>query len=145
MLFPRTVPKGGDTLDGKFVPEGTQICFDSWSFGRRKDVYGMDAEVFRPERFTEASAEKRQQMISHSDLIFSAGRFKCAGQVMAHLEIYKVIAEVRLWPMAEKNNEIVTDKIFSFSETLTFKSSIQRGPLTWRIGRCLSFETYGSG
>jgi cytochrome P450 len=94
MLFPRTVPKGGDTLDDKFVPGGTQICFDSWSFGRRKDVYGEDADVFRPERFTDASPEKRAVMMKHSELIFGSGRFKCAGQAVAYLELNKVFVEV---------------------------------------------------
>ena len=98
MLFPRTVPKGGDTLDGKFIPEGTQIAFDSWSFGRRKDVYGEDVDVFRPERFADAPRQDRLRMERHTEMIFSSGRFKCAGQAMAHLEMNKVFPESILNP-----------------------------------------------
>ncbi len=68
-IFPRTVGKGGIELEGKFVPEGTEITCNPWlvrelpifdRFGmlliicvqvhRDRAVFGEDAEVFRPER-----------------------------------------------------------------------------------------------
>ncbi|SPO06377.1 related to pisatin demethylase [Cephalotrichum gorgonifer] len=94
MLFPRTVPPSGDILGGQFVPGGTQICIDSWSLGRRKDVYGEDVDVFRPERFTEASPPRRLSMERHTELFFGSGRFKCAGQNLAHMEMNKMFVEL---------------------------------------------------
>ena len=47
------LPKGGG-LDGQaplFVPKGTSCRFAVYSLHRRRDVYGDDAEEFRPERW----------------------------------------------------------------------------------------------
>jgi cytochrome P450 len=95
LLFPKVVPTGGDTLDGKFVPGGTKIAFDSWSFGRRTDVFGDDAGIFRPERFLDASAENRVEMEKTTELLFGFGRYMCAGKVFAFMELNKVFVEVR--------------------------------------------------
>jgi len=47
------LPRGGGP-DGQaplFVPKGTSCRFVLYSLHRRKDVYGDDAEEFRPERW----------------------------------------------------------------------------------------------
>ena len=47
------LPKGGGP-DGQspiFIPKGTGCRYTSHSLHRRKDVYGEDAEEFRPERW----------------------------------------------------------------------------------------------
>lgn len=94
LLFPKVVPPEGDTLDGKFIPGGTKIAFDSWSFGRRTDIYGEDAGFFRPERFLDASAENRLEMEKTTELLFGFGRYMCAGKVFAFMELNKVFVEV---------------------------------------------------
>lgn len=94
MLFPKVVPPEGDILDGKFVPGGTKIAIDTWSMGRRIDIYGPDVDIFRPERFTEAAPGKRAGMEKAAELIFGAGRYLCPGKGMALLELNKVFVEV---------------------------------------------------
>lgn len=89
MLFSKVVTPQGDTLAGQFVPGGTKIGFDSWSFGRREDIYGADAAVFRPERFIEADPETRLEMERNTELIFGAGCYTCAGKNVAVLELWK--------------------------------------------------------
>ena len=47
------LPRGGGP-DGKepiFVPKGTNVRYQPWCMQRRKDLYGEDAEEFRPERW----------------------------------------------------------------------------------------------
>lgn len=47
------LPVGGGPV-GKspiFIKSGTQIIYQVWAMHRRKDFYGEDAEVFRPERW----------------------------------------------------------------------------------------------
>lgn len=47
------LPRGGGP-DGKsplFVPRGTGCRWSTWSMHRRRDLYGEDAEEFRPERW----------------------------------------------------------------------------------------------
>jgi len=94
MLFPKTVPPGGDILGGKFVRGGTKIAVDTWSLGRRVEVYGDDADVFRPERFTEATPERRAEMVRTAELIFGSGRYLCPGKGLALMELNKVFVEV---------------------------------------------------
>ncbi|KAK4446422.1 putative cytochrome p450 monooxygenase [Podospora aff. communis PSN243] len=94
--LPKVVPPQGDTLNGTFVPGGTKIAIDIWSLGRRVDVFGQDAAVFRPERFLEATSGKRAHMEQVTDLIFGYGRYMCPGKTMAWLEMNKTFVEVNL-------------------------------------------------
>ncbi|KAJ2998564.1 hypothetical protein NUW58_g281 [Xylaria curta] len=92
--FPKKVPAGGDTLCEKFVPEGTDIFVNFWSMLRNKEVFGDDAEVFRPERFLECSEEKRSELMRNIDLAFGHGRWQCPGKTLAWLELNKVFVEI---------------------------------------------------
>jgi len=47
------LPRGGGP-DGKqpiLIPKGTQVRYSSYRLHRRKDIYGLDADEFRPERW----------------------------------------------------------------------------------------------
>ena len=81
-------------FDGKFVPGGTKIAWNVWSLLRRKEMFGEDASVFRPERWLEASTDKRIEMERHVELIFGYGRYMCAGKIIAFLELNKIFFEV---------------------------------------------------
>ncbi|KAM7184291.1 cytochrome p450 [Rhypophila sp. PSN 637] len=94
LLFPKVVPAKGDILEGKSVPGGTKIAVDFWSMGRRIDIYGQDAMVFRPERFLDATPEKRAVMEKTTDLMFGYGRYLCPGKAMAWLEMNKLFIEL---------------------------------------------------
>ncbi len=48
--FFKTVPAGGDTIDGKYIPAGTQIGSSPFGIHHSKKMFGEDAEIFRPER-----------------------------------------------------------------------------------------------
>jgi cytochrome P450 len=50
-----TLPVGGgdDLQSPVLVSEGTVVGFHIYGMQRRPDLYGMDAEVFRPERWDE--------------------------------------------------------------------------------------------
>ncbi|KAI8623318.1 cytochrome P450 [Xylariaceae sp. FL1651] len=92
--FPKKVPAGGDTICGKFVPEGTDIFVNLWSMLRNKEVFGDDAEVFRPERFLEGDAHRRSELIKNIDLAFGHGRWQCPGKTLAWLELNKIFVEI---------------------------------------------------
>jgi cytochrome P450 len=49
------LPTGGgpDRQSPVLVPKGSAIAYSVYSMHRRPDLYGMDAEVFRPERWEE--------------------------------------------------------------------------------------------
>jgi cytochrome P450 len=50
----REVPEGGAEICGKFFPAGTVIGLNSWVAHYNTDVFGPDAQHFRPERWIEA-------------------------------------------------------------------------------------------
>lgn len=91
----KEVPPGGDTLpDGRFVPGGTRIAQNWLAIQRRRDIYGDDADVFRPERWLGISAEQKQLMVQTTELVFGYGRWGCLGKPLAFLELNKVFVEV---------------------------------------------------
>lgn len=90
----KQVPPGGDVIDGKYLPGGTQIGGSSLSIQHSKQIFGPDADSFRPERWIEADAEKVTEMISTVDLIFHYGKYHCLGKPVAMMEFNKVFVEV---------------------------------------------------
>ncbi|KAK6373428.1 hypothetical protein LTS17_008448 [Exophiala oligosperma] len=53
-LLERIVPVEGATVSGHFLPGGTVVGMNPWVAARDKNVYGGDADKFRPERWLEA-------------------------------------------------------------------------------------------
>jgi cytochrome P450 len=49
------LPTGGgpDRTAPVLIPKGSAVAFSVYSMHRRPDLYGMDAELFRPERWDE--------------------------------------------------------------------------------------------
>lgn len=93
--FYKIVPKGGDVIDGKFIPAGTQIGSSPFGIHHSKKLFGEDAEMFRPERWLEADPEKLAAMTSTSDLVFHYGKYQCPGRSVAWMEFNKIFVEVR--------------------------------------------------
>ncbi|BCS06636.1 hypothetical protein ALUC_11017S [Aspergillus luchuensis] len=96
-LRERVVPPGGDTLNGVYVPEGTNIGLNLPGL-LRNEVFGPDVDVFRPERWLEATAEQRQRMDRVHELMFNWGSTRCLGIRLAVMMMGKVVVEVlRRW------------------------------------------------
>ena len=72
----RLVPPEGAELDGHFFPGGTTIATNGWVLHRDKDVFGQDADDFRPERWLEDEEQAKRMerymfQVSSPDLPFS--------------------------------------------------------------------------
>jgi cytochrome P450 len=93
-LMQKTVPPAGDYLNGKFVPGGTQIGYCAWGVHRNQEIFGDDAEMFRPDRWFEDDEEKLGNMNRTHDLVFGSGRYACLGKTVAQIELSKALAEV---------------------------------------------------
>ncbi|KAK2589590.1 hypothetical protein QQS21_012733 [Conoideocrella luteorostrata] len=94
-LMAKEVPQGGDTFKGVFLPEGTRIGYCAWGIFRKKEVWGQDADEFKPERWMDASPTKRKEMDETLDLVFGYGRWQCLGRNVAQMELNKIFVEVR--------------------------------------------------
>ena len=92
--LPRVVPKGGDFFQGKFLPEGTVIGHARWNMSRKNKVYGGDCEIYRPERWLEASEQKLADMNRSHEGLFMTGRHRCLGERIARNELYKMTFEM---------------------------------------------------
>jgi len=57
------VPEAGDEveIDGKkiFIPEGTNIGWCVWGITMNRDIFGEDANIFRPERWLVDDTDKQ--------------------------------------------------------------------------------------
>ena len=62
LILEREVPEGGAELAGRHIPEGTIVGFNPWVILHNRDVYGEDADVFRPERWLEADEARLKEM-----------------------------------------------------------------------------------
>ncbi|KAG5949892.1 hypothetical protein E4U53_005664 [Claviceps sorghi] len=90
----KEVPPDGDNWNGLAFPPGTRISLSMWGVFRSRDVWGPDADEFRPERWLEAPAEKRAEMDSTWDIIFSSGKWGCLGRNIAQIEMNKTLVEL---------------------------------------------------
>ncbi|KAI0127016.1 cytochrome P450 [Xylariales sp. AK1849] len=86
----REVPKGGAAVCGQFFPAGTNIGVNPWVPHHSKEVFGPDADEFRPERWLEASGERAAAM-EQCMVHFGLGSRTCIGRNVSLLEINKVL------------------------------------------------------
>ncbi|GKT50324.1 cytochrome P450 monooxygenase lolP1 [Colletotrichum spaethianum] len=99
-IMAKEAPAAGDTWKGQFIPGGTRIGWSVWSMFRREDVWGNDAQEFRPERWLAEEqggttpTEKLREMESTIDLAFSYGKYQCLGRPVALIELNKVFFEL---------------------------------------------------
>lgn len=55
-LLERILPEHGASVHGKFLSGGTVVGINPWVVARDTDVYGHDANAFRPERWLNVDA-----------------------------------------------------------------------------------------
>lgn len=89
----RIAPVGGVQLGDVFVPGGTNIGCNAWTLHLDKDLWGQDADEWRPERWLEASEAKKAEM-KNSMFAFGAGSRTCIGKNVSYLEMYKLVPAV---------------------------------------------------
>ncbi|KAF4945581.1 hypothetical protein FGADI_11837 [Fusarium gaditjirri] len=90
----KQVPPEGDTINGFFVPGGTQVGQGFYAVGRSRLVWGDDADVFRPERWVLADDDRLRGMIAALDTHFGHGKYSCLGKPIALMEIHKAVFEL---------------------------------------------------
>ncbi|QIW98805.1 hypothetical protein AMS68_004323 [Peltaster fructicola] len=103
-LAGRQSPKGGATLNGVYIPEGTQVGLSTYAMLRREALFGHDADTFRPERWLDGDPDFIQSMEKNHSLIFGSGRTSCLGKNIAMMELRKAVFEIfRSYDMVRVN------------------------------------------
>lgn len=98
-ILERVVPAPGLALrDGRVIAPGTIVGMNQWLISRDREVYGGDADIFRPERWLRGNDEPlmayeaRLKLMKDADLSFGGGNRICTGRHMAYIEMFKVTA-----------------------------------------------------
>ena len=81
-LVDTTLPFGGGTEGNQpiFVAKGTVVNWSTYALHRRKDLYGEDAEDFRPERWLDGGDGKPVLRVAWEYLPFNGGPRTCLGR-----------------------------------------------------------------
>ncbi|KAF2691455.1 cytochrome P450 [Lentithecium fluviatile CBS 122367] len=90
--FLRSVPPGGDTIDGQFLPGGTTVSVSTWCSGHSSTNFKKPDE-FIPERWFGSAYASDNKLASRP---FSMGPRGCIGKNLAYMELRLVMARM-IW------------------------------------------------
>jgi len=83
-LVLREVTDDFEIESGLVIPKGVHICINFFALQRRKDIWGPDSTVFKPERFASENSDNRHLF---SFLPFSAGPRICIANKYSNIAI----------------------------------------------------------
>ena len=75
LTLPREIPAHGVEVGGTFLPAGYKAGINPAVLQHNRDVFGDDADKFRPERWLGEGAERMERCM----MVFGAGKRKCMG------------------------------------------------------------------
>nr|BAK09428.1 cytochrome P450 [Postia placenta] len=106
--LPRVVPAGGLTVLGQHLKEGTVVSSPIYTLHTNEVVWGENAHEFYPERWLEASADAKKEMM-RSFVPFSAGPRACLGRNLALQQLHVMFATIfRRYSFALENDAQLT-------------------------------------
>ncbi|KIW02606.1 hypothetical protein, variant [Verruconis gallopava] len=125
------LPTGGgpDRKSPVFVPKGSAIAYSVYSMHRRPDLYGMDAELFRPERWDEdMPLNKDPTNAKWGYLPFNGGPRICIGMDFALTEAaITVVRLIRRFPNMKLPEGETVELVGVEKQTTTLVVSITNG------------------
>src|SRR6201996_5931239 len=88
--LPRVVPPGpGITIQNHHFPQGLVLSVPSYTIHHSKEIWGPDADEFRPERWEKVTERQKEAFIP-----FSYGPRACVGRNVAEMEMALIGATV---------------------------------------------------
>lgn len=95
--FPRSIAPGAESIIpelSKPLPLGTIVSSNPYVLGHSKEIWGGDAESWRPQRWLGTDSERKKQ--DEKFVVFSKGARGCLGKDLAMLMLVKAVASVLL-------------------------------------------------
>jgi benzoate 4-monooxygenase len=88
--LPRMIPPGpGITLAGHHFPQGTVLSVPAYTIHHSKEIWGADADEFKPERWEKVTEQQKAAFIP-----FSYGPRACVGRNVAEMELALIVGTV---------------------------------------------------
>ncbi|KAK3669749.1 hypothetical protein LTR78_010377 [Recurvomyces mirabilis] len=89
----RDVPEGGLECSGWFIRPGSVVGINAWSAHYNQNIFGHDANEFKPERWINRDKEGLRAMEAYW-MPFGFGARTCLGRHISMLEISKLIPQL---------------------------------------------------
>jgi cytochrome P450 len=128
--LPRVVPSEGSQIGEYFLPPGSTCGASARAVNCSREIFGPDAEEFRPERWVARSPSDEERIKKEKSFLmtFGMGSRSCIGKHLATVEMYKYIAQFFRHFDAELENEDNpwTTRTQWFSLHLDFRVAIRR-------------------
>ena len=125
------LPLGGgpDRKSPVLIPKGTAVAYSTYAMHRRPDLYGMDAEIFRPERWDEdmpMNSDPIKQRWGY--LPFHGGPRICLGMDFALTEAaYTVVRILQTFPTLKLPENSVVELVGVEKQTMTLTVASAEG------------------
>ncbi|THV05841.1 cytochrome P450 [Dendrothele bispora CBS 962.96] len=108
------VPIQDDYYEGYLIPKGT-ICIPSiWSINRDPEVYGSDADEFRPERHLDNNGRLKDER-NEGHVTYGFGQRICVGRHFANnglfIQIAMILWALRLEPAKDNNGNFMKPSV----------------------------------
>jgi len=107
--LPRLIPPGpGFTLQGHYFPPGTALSVPAYTIHHSTEIWGPDADEFRPERWETITEKQKAAFIP-----FSHGPRACVGRNVAEMELALIVSTVfRRYEFEIRQGELQTREGF---------------------------------
>ncbi|KAI1779447.1 cytochrome P450 alkane hydroxylase [Hypoxylon cercidicola] len=125
------LPTGGgeDRSSPVLIPKGTAVAYSIYAMHRRPDLYGMDAEQFRPERWDEDLPMNRDPILQRwGYLPFNGGPRTCLGMDFALTEAcYTIVRILQRYPTIKLPDGEKPELVGAEKQTMTLVLQITDG------------------
>ncbi|KAG6007592.1 hypothetical protein E4U21_005790 [Claviceps maximensis] len=121
--LPRQIPwdSPGITFRGHYFPAGSVLSVPTYTIHHSTEIWGDDAEEFRPERWQNATPRQKNAFIP-----FSHGPRACVGRNVAEMEMKLIVATwVKRYAVTRRQGEMKTREGF-LRKPLSLKVGLSR-------------------
>ncbi|KAK2805084.1 hypothetical protein FQN50_006329 [Emmonsiellopsis sp. PD_5] len=124
-FFGRVTGKDGTIVNGQYIPPHTEVTTTALVVQRDPAVFSPDPNLFRPERWLDK--DKVAEMDA-AIFTFGMGPRSCLGKEIAHMELYKVIAELirRFDFKLENAGEFVIAGSIAYNKGFTVRVTLRK-------------------